>query len=125
VDRIVAGCLAVHLTDPLAAILEWQRVCRPTGVIDFLVPCDPGLLSRAFRRLVSERAAKGRGICSSHFRLVNAIEHVNPFGRVATLTRAALDPSRELKIAYHPFTRLPSWNLNAFAVFTIRPRQNP
>lgn len=121
VDRIVAGCLAVHLKDPLAAIIEWQRVCRPCGVIDFLVPCDPGLLLRVFRRMVSEPSAKRRGVAPAHFRLINALDHVSSFERMVTLTRAALEPHRDLRITYYPLRFLPSWNLNAFAVFTIRP----
>jgi phosphatidylethanolamine/phosphatidyl-N-methylethanolamine N-methyltransferase len=121
IDRIVAGCLLIHLPDPLAAVVEWQRVCRPDGVIDFLVPCDPGLLSRAFRRVVSEPAAARRGVGRQVYRLVNAIEHVSSFSRVAALAGAALESDRELKTNYYPFPLLPSWNLNAFAVFSVGP----
>lgn len=122
VDRIVAGCLVVHLPDPLGAVVEWQRVCRSRGVIDFLVPCDPGMLLRAFRRVISEPTASRQGVSPQQFRLVNAVDHVSSFARIKTLARAALQPGRELKINYYPFAFLRSWNLNAFAVFTIRPR---
>ncbi|WP_159081584.1 class I SAM-dependent methyltransferase [Nocardioides sediminis] len=121
VDRLVASCLLIHLPDPWAAVKEWQRVCRPDGVIDMLVPCDPGMVSRAFRRLVSRPAARKRGVPAGVYELVNAIEHVSPFGRVITLARAAVDPGRRLDVDYFPIPVLPSWNLNAFAVLSIGP----
>ena len=121
VDRLVATCLLIHLPDPLAAASEWQRVCRADGVIDMLVPCDPGIASRSFRRIVSQRTARKHGVPPEEYALVNAIEHLNPFSRVLTLTRAALTPGRRLEVRHFPFPLLPSWNLNAFAIFSIVP----
>ncbi len=121
VDRVVASCLLIHLPDPYAAVHEWQRVCRPEGIIDMLVPCDPGLLSRGFRRFVSQRVADRQNVAREHYALVNAIEHLSPFNRVLTLTRAAVEPDRRLTVRYFPFPMIPSWNLNAFAVLSIGP----
>lgn len=121
VDRVVASCLLIHLPDPYAAVHEWQRVCRPDGVIDMLVPCDPGLVARGFRRFVSQRVADRQNVAREHYALVNAIEHLSPFNRVLTLTRAAIEPDRRLSVRYFPFPMIPSWNLNAFAVLSIGP----
>ena len=122
VDRIVAGCLLMHLADPLEVLNEWQRVCRPTGVIDCLVPCDPGVTSRVFRRLVSQRTAEREGVPRLEYRLVHAIDHVNPFTRLWTIAKAAVEPDRRLRVRFFPFPQIPSWNLNAFAIFSIEPR---
>jgi phosphatidylethanolamine/phosphatidyl-N-methylethanolamine N-methyltransferase len=121
VDRVVASCLIMHLPDPLGAVMEWQRVCRPDGVIDFLVPCDPGYALRMFRRLVSESTAKRLGVTADEYRLVNAIEHISAFPRVLTLARAALEPNRLMHVEYFPLRFLRSWNLNAFAIVSIEP----
>lgn len=121
VDRVVATCLVVHLNDPWKALVEWQRVCRTTGVIDFLVPCDPGLTSRAFRRLISERAAGRIGVTSGEYRLVNALEHVSSFARILALAKTCTMPGRRLDVEYYPFRWVPSWNVNAFAIFRINP----
>jgi len=121
VDRVVATCLLIHLPDPYGAIHEWQRICKSDGVIDMLVPCDPGLLARAFRRGVSQRVARKHGVPAEDYALVNAIEHLNPFPRVLTLVRAAIEPQRRLSVDYFPFARIPSWNLNAFAIMRIEP----
>jgi SAM-dependent methyltransferase len=121
VDRVVATCLLIHLPDPYGAAHEWQRVCRPDGVIDALVPCDPGMVSRAFRRGVSQRVARTQGVKAEEYALVNAIEHLSPFNRVLRLVRAAVEPGRRLEVDYFPFARVPSWNLNAFAILRIVP----
>ncbi|MCY4728387.1 class I SAM-dependent methyltransferase [Nocardioides sp. STR2] len=121
VDRVVATCLLIHLPDPYGAAQEWQRVCRPDGVIDMLVPCDPGVVSRGFRRVVSQRVARSQGVPPEEYALVNAIEHLSPFNRVLKLTRAAVEPGRRLEVDYFPFTKVPSWNLNAFAILRIEP----
>ena len=122
VDRIVAGCLLMHLADPLEVLNEWQRVCRPDGVIDCLVPCDPGVTSRVFRRVVSQRTAEREGVPPQEYRLVHAIDHLNPFTRVWTIAKAAVEPDRRLRVRFFPFPAIPSWNLNAFAIFSIEPR---
>lgn len=122
-ERVVATCLLIHLADPRLAVREWQRVCKPTGVIDFLVPCDPGIVIRTFRRMVSEPGAKKSGVSPAAYRLVNAVEHVSPFNRILTLTRSAIEPSRVLRVRYYPFPWLHSWNLNAFAIFSIEPKK--
>jgi SAM-dependent methyltransferase len=122
VDRIVVGCLLMHLADPFEALSEWQRVCRPDGVIDWLVPCDPGVTSRVFRRLVSQRTAEREGVPPEEYRLVHAIDHLNPFTRVWTIAKAAVEPDRRLRVRFFPFPAVASWNLNVFAIFTIEPR---
>ena len=123
VDRTVATCLLLHLNDPFEALREWQRVTKPAGVIDALVPCDPGLAIRFFRRALAEPAARRRGVDSSTYRLVNAVEHVSSFPRVLELARAAVEPGRALSVRFYPFRFLHSWNLNGFAVFTIGPNR--
>jgi ubiquinone/menaquinone biosynthesis C-methylase UbiE len=123
VDRVVATCLALHLHDPFSALLEWQRVCKPKGVIDFLVPCEAGLTLRAFRRLFSERTAIRQGVTRETYRLVNAVDHVSSFPRMLAITRAALSSDRKLTVRYYPLRRPKSWYLNAFTVFTIEPRE--
>jgi ubiquinone/menaquinone biosynthesis C-methylase UbiE len=121
IDRIVASCLIMHLHDPFAALQEWQRVCHPEGVIDFLVPCDPGLNLRIFRRLVSEKTAKRFEVSANEHRLINALDHVSSFSRILTLARASLYPERKLLVDYYPIRFCKSWNINAFAIFSIEP----
>jgi ubiquinone/menaquinone biosynthesis C-methylase UbiE len=123
VDRTVATCLLLHLADPFSAVLEWQRVTKPTGVIDALVPCDPGFAVRFFRWAVAERAARKSGVNPSTYRLVNAADHVSSFPRVLELARAAVEPGRALSVRYYPFKFLRSWNVNGFAVFSIQPKR--
>jgi phosphatidylethanolamine/phosphatidyl-N-methylethanolamine N-methyltransferase len=49
VDRIVSGCLLLHIEDPLNALEEWLRVLKAGGVIDTFIPNDQSLLVRLYR----------------------------------------------------------------------------
>jgi ubiquinone/menaquinone biosynthesis C-methylase UbiE len=119
-DRVVVGCLIVHLVDVKQAIHEWQRVTKKDGVIDFVIPCDPGILSRIFRRLVSVPNARKYGVSRETYQKINAYEHVSLFPRTWTILQSEIEPNRKMKIRYFPFPFLRSWNLNAFAVISIQ-----
>lgn len=122
VDRVVATCLLLHLDDPVKAIIEWQRVCKSSGVIDFLIPCEPGLALRFFRVLVSERTAMRNGVSREQFRVVNALDHKSSLPRALALAKLALSPGRKMKVRYYPFRFLRSWNMNFFVVVSLEPR---
>ena len=123
VDRVVATCLLIHLPGPYGAMHEWQRACQPDGVIDVLVPCDPGhRLAVAFRRGVSQRVARkhgraGRGVRSGQRH--RAPQPLQP--RPASWSGRQSTPGRRLEVDYFPFAKVPSWNLNAFAIMRIDP----
>lgn len=120
-DRVLATCVIMHVERPDIALTEWLRVTRRGGFVDFLVPCDPGVVLRLFRWLVNERAAMRHGVSRQEYRLLNALDHVSSFARVDELTRLVVREGDVLTMQteYFPF-RVPSWNLNGFAVFRIR-----
>jgi phosphatidylethanolamine/phosphatidyl-N-methylethanolamine N-methyltransferase len=118
-DRVLAGCLIVHINEVNAVIKEWQRVTKPGGQIDFVVPCDPGLLLRAFRRLISIPHAKKFGVTRKTYETVNSYEHISSFPRTLRLVENEVKNGKKLKISYFPFPFLKSWNLNAFAIMSI------
>ena len=119
-DRLVVGCLIVHLVDVKQAIQEWQRVTKKDGVIDFVIPCDPGILLRVFRRIVSVPNARKYGVSRETYQKINAYEHVSLFPRTWTILKGEIEPNRKMKIRYFPFPFLRSWNLNAFAIVSIQ-----
>jgi ubiquinone/menaquinone biosynthesis C-methylase UbiE len=118
-DRVLAGCLIVHLADIGKALSEWQRVTKTDGVIDFVIPCDPGILLRVFRRLVSVPQARKFGVNRETYEAVNAYEHVSSFPRTWKIIQGQIDQKRQVKIRYFPFPFLKSWNFNAFAIVSI------
>jgi len=122
-DRVVVGCLLVHLVDIKHAIHEWQRVTKTTGVIDFVIPCDPGILLGLLRRIISIPTAKKYGVSRETYQKINAYDHVSSFPRTLTILRSEIESGRELKIRYFPFPFLKSWNLNAFAIVSIQGRK--
>jgi ubiquinone/menaquinone biosynthesis C-methylase UbiE len=118
-DRVLAGCLILHLVDVGKALREWQRVTKADGVIDFVIPCDPGIILRIFRRLVSIPHARKFGVTRETYEAVNAYDHVSSFPRTWRIIQCQIEPNRRLEIRYFPFPFLKSWNFNAFAIVSI------
>ena len=114
-DRLVATCLLMHLDDPLSGLLEWRRLVKPGGVLDILVPCDPGVAVRIYRTLVSRRKAERLGF--EYFDLVNALDHLHPVSSLITIAKYAFKDD-DLHIDWYPF-RISSWNLNSHAVLRV------
>jgi phosphatidylethanolamine/phosphatidyl-N-methylethanolamine N-methyltransferase len=75
IDRILAGCLIMHLNNPYESLINWQKTLRVGGIIDIMVPCDPGLALRLVRRLLTEKSASRVGISQKQHRFINAIDH--------------------------------------------------
>ena len=98
-DRVVAGCLLLHLADPLKAIDEWYRVLKKGGRIDALIPRDESFLVGIYRSLYSRRKATKFGF--KDFNLVNALEHVTHYSRVLRLSTARYD-STEISFTHFP-----------------------
>lgn len=119
IDRILAGCLIMHLNNPYESLISWQNTLKVGGIIDLMVPCDPGLALRLVRRLLTENSASRVGITQKQHRFINAVDHKSSFERLKVLSQNATLPGFEFKIELHPFTLLPSWNLNVFARFVI------
>ncbi len=82
-DRVVSGCLLLHLPNTLEVLEEWLRVLKIGGHIDALVPYDESFLVRCYRALFSRRKAKKLGF--NQFDVVNAFEHVTHASRIFTL----------------------------------------
>lgn len=114
-DRVIATCLLLHLEHPEAALTEWRRVTRPGGVISMLVPCDPGILIRTTRQLITVPAVNRSGFAG--YKLFNARDHRNHVGSIEQLIRFVFRHDA-VRVDRYPFP-WPSWNLNAFFVFQV------
>lgn len=115
-DRCIATCLLLHLPDPELALSELRRVARkPGGVITLLVPCEPGILLRIARLLITSRKAQRIGY--EGYELFNARDHVTYFLRIHRLIKFVFRNDL-IKIQRMPF-HIPSWNLNFYYVYQI------
>ncbi len=108
-DRIVATCLLLHLPEPIEALRDWVRVLKTGGVMDLLVPCEPGLALRTYRRFVSRPRSIRLGF--EYFDLVNAVDHKNYTASMIEIMKH-LDSNVDVQFSWRPFNRIPSWNLN-------------
>ena len=99
VDRILTGCLLLHLDEPVAVLEEWLRVLKSGGVIDTVIPNDQSLLVWLYRSLYSRR--KSRRLGFRDFDLVNAFEHHSYYERIFRLVNAAF-PIDHLEFHHYP-----------------------
>ena len=120
-DRLVATCLLIHLPEPEQALEEWRRVVRPGGLVTVYVPSDPGALLRLTRRLTTARKVRKLGFDS--YDLLIAREHRNHAQSLDVLLRHTFRHD-EVRVNQWPF-RVPSWNLNYFAVYQVRVKAGP
>lgn len=114
-DRVIATCLLLHLTEPEIALEEWRRVTRDGGLINILVPCDPGMLIRATRSVLTMPAVRRAGF--EGYKLFNARDHRNHVGSIDQQIRYVFRDD-DLRTYRYPL-RFPSWNFNAFFAYSI------
>jgi ubiquinone/menaquinone biosynthesis C-methylase UbiE len=115
-DRVIAMCLLAHLRDPEKALSEVERVVKPGGLVQIYLPCEPGLLLRLFRKLVTSPAVSRMGY--QGFDLFMAREHRNSITNLLALIEYRFSKSQiEKKRRPFPFF---GWNLNLFYLIEIR-----
>jgi len=114
-ERVIAGCLIAHLSDPETALIEWFRVLKPGGVLTIYIPTEPGLALRLFRRFISKRKATRAGY--KGYDLFISREHVNDAHRLVFLLKELYLGSK-IKIIYSPF-RIRTWYFNLFIIAHI------
>ena len=115
-DRVIAGCLSLHLQDPLKAVDQWLRVLKPGGHIDALIPNDQSFIISVYRTLFSRRKARKLGF--HEFDLVNALEHVTYYFRVVALIGARYD-TEEVRFDHFPPVLGKIKSLRAYSVLRI------
>lgn len=116
-DRIIVTCVLHHLHDPVRALNELRRVASPGSTISILVPCDPGIAYRAAKKIGPLRKLRStRGYADARF--FHYQQHRNHFpGLISAIERVFVRDHVQRR--YWP-SRLPTWNLNLFAVFQIQ-----
>ena len=115
-DRCIATCLLLHLENPEIALRELRRVTKhPGGQITLLVPCEPGILLRIARVMITAKKAKRLGF--SGYELFNARDHVTYLPRIDRLIKHVF-VADQVNICRRPF-RIRSWNFNFYYVYQI------
>jgi ubiquinone/menaquinone biosynthesis C-methylase UbiE len=114
VDRLVATCILVHLSNPEKALQNWRRVVKKQGHLSIFVPTEPSILLRFFRFFVTAKKAKKFGLNhkSIHYR-----EHRNMWIFCDLLIRETFKDS-SINVRKFPLKILP-WNLRLFDIYEI------
>lgn len=116
IDRVIATCLLIHLTEPEAALEEWRRVAARGAWLTIYVPSESGLLLRLARSMTANRTAKRLGF--DGYALYIARDHI---GRPDGLEQLVKWVFREDEITFvrRP-ARVRSWDANVFTIYQIK-----
>ena len=115
IDRLIATCLIVHLSNPELALKNWRRVISPGGELTIFVPSEPGFMLRFFRFFSTARKAKKFGFCHSQIHLR---EHINSYLYINMLIREVFENFTISRFRF-PFSFL-SWNFSLYDVYVIK-----
>ncbi len=114
-DRVISTCLLHHLVDPIAALLEMQRVTKTGGIISILVPCDPGFLYRLAKKVGTNKKWNESGIESAlHYHYQ---QHRNHFPALDVFLDKVFENDK-IEKSYWPLI-FRSWNFNLFTTYQI------
>jgi SAM-dependent methyltransferase len=106
-DRIIAIHVLEHLPDLPRALGEIDRLLKPTGSFDIVIPCEGGLAYHIARELTSARMFRNKFQMS--YQPIMAAEHINRYPEIIDCLRQKNWKLQNQK--YFPF-RVPLWNFN-------------
>ena len=115
VDRIIATCLLVHVKDPLQALMEWNRVVKPGGVLTIYLAPEPGILVGVIRRLFIWPKSRREGAMNP--KLLAYSEHRNHYPGMITFIENVFADSKIVKKRYP--TKYLGWNFSIFEIVQI------
>ena len=119
-DRVICTCLLHHIENINSALKEMLRVTKKDGTISILLPCDPGLVYRFAKVIGPNRVWRKHGILNPAF--FHYSQHRNHFPGIKSSIKEIYFKE---KIHWRYWTfKFSSWNLNMFAVVTIKKLQN-
>jgi phosphatidylethanolamine/phosphatidyl-N-methylethanolamine N-methyltransferase len=117
-DRVISTCVLHHIPNLELAVMEIKRVARDGAILDFYVPCDPGMLYRWARHWTSH--LKQKRLMNLTWREVKylwATEHRNHFlGVIFTIKEIFRKDAISIRRFPIPFV---SWNFNLFVIVRI------
>lgn len=107
-DVSLSLCVLAHVDNPSQVLEELRRVTKSGGEIIIGMPCDPGILNRFVKTVITYPGMRRSGI--SNPKLVYAQEHRNGIGNILVFIKSVFRDDK-LRLHYFPFV-IPAWNFN-------------
>jgi ubiquinone/menaquinone biosynthesis C-methylase UbiE len=115
-DIVVATCLLAHVDRPDKVMQESRRVVKNNGQIIVGFPCDPGLINRLIKAIITFPKIRRQGIENPD--LIYALDHRNSIHNLVILAKHVFRQD-STNISYFPF-KVHSWNLNLVTLLNVR-----
>jgi SAM-dependent methyltransferase len=113
-DRVIAIHTLEHLPKLPDALKEINRVLKPGGIFDIVIPCEGGLVYNTARRVSSQRLFE-RNFKMSYKPIIQN-EHVNEYPEIITLLQKEFQVE---KSAFYPFL-IPVYQINLCVGLRVR-----
>ena len=115
IDRLIATCLILHLSNPRKVLSEWRRVVnKDGGVLTFYVHCEPGAFLRFVRFI--HTILMNRKSNYDHLSFVYR-EHLIHYLAIKYAVKEVFCDDK-VKVTSFPFPLL-SWNFNFWKIYQI------
>ena len=115
IDRIIAGCLILHLDNPVKALQSWRNTVKHDGYISFYIHCEPGLLLRYSRIITTVLAGKYMKV--NHLQHVYS-EHKYNYLYIKSIIQNTFDQD-EVSFSAFPIPFF-SWNFSLWKIVQIK-----
>ncbi len=115
-DRSISTCVLPHVDHPKKVLSELHRVTKKDGSITLYVPCEPGILLRLMRFLITSR--KFKFYSSNNYYEMCYAEHKHYFLSIDYAIKSEFTHSKITR-RFFPFL-LPFWNMNLFCIYQIQ-----
>lgn len=121
IDRVVATCLLHHVSDLESVVAEVNRVLKPGGFADFLVPNDPSLIFNTGRVLITFPRARRSGWSWKDYWKYVKTDHVNEIhSMLPLLEKESFKQGLSFKIDKFPSNLLPHFMVVFFRISLVK-----
>lgn len=118
-DRVLVTCVLHHIPNLENALSEIRRVSQSGAVVDFYLPCDPGMVYRWVRHWTSHlKQKRAMNLSWVDVKHLWALEHRNHYLGILSLIKGIFK-SDQINIERYPLKFL-SWNLNFYSIVRVR-----
>jgi len=115
-ERVIITCVLHHVRGMESALMEIRRIAKSGGIIDILLPCDPGIIYRTLKQFGPYRRARKEGYLKIK-KIMDARDHINHFLGILELIKFVFRNDK-VKICMFPFSFLP-YDFNLWATIRI------
>ncbi len=112
--RIIASHVWEHINYPEETLLKWVNLLNDDGVLDIVIPCDPGWAWRLGQLVSRKKAMNTYNLSSADLDLIMTREHINSCQNLIRIIKSYTNKRGR----YFPLS-IPIVDVNLFVFFRL------